>query len=710
MGQAPDPSATADGTDNILAPAVSRPGKPNLVPPWTVIIIMRAEVFSRYSQLMLISQADNTGGVGELYRLRILHISDLHERGTREPEPWRRERVLGEAWERVLPEFLQDGPIDLICFTGDIADWGLPEEYTAATSFFDSLCRSLGVQRERLFVIPGNHDVHRKTSEAAWNGLRSLVHKVDGLAMSRWIAGQSDPPPGVSKEWREQVFTRQAAYRQWTKDLGRAELAVDLGYRSTLTIDGRPFPVHVIGVNTAWLCGDDFDARNLMLADAQLMSVATEKGQPLPGFRLMLMHHPFEDLKDGADCRRLITGHVDLVLRGHLHEPEPDGWADPARGARLFAAGCLYEGDRADYYRNSCQVLTLELGEKGDLLGVQPRFWSWSRRGRWYDDRSVDQDISPGVSNAPIPPPARRLRTNVPATRDRNPYDPWTPRPEMFVGRREVLQWLYRAATDGRSVSILGDSAIGKSILLSIWQTMLVQEGRTVVHLSGENLTGSRSAIVEAITGAPSSDDPDQAADLVRQWAGSVASTGGVPVLLLDEAEAALPILEVRFLERLRGMGSRIALGFASRIGLDEIPVRGTQGSPWSNRFETVRLGLLEEDAARELIEIGAARHLQTILRWAGRHPFFIQLLAYYLIEAERNGLSLSTAEERFLIQADKKLKEIWRALQPQDRDGLNRLRNQETVDRFWLRHRGLLTEEGRPFGEVLTFWLRNRV
>ena len=29
------------------------------------------------------------------YRLRILHLSDLHERGPREGEPWRKRRVLG---------------------------------------------------------------------------------------------------------------------------------------------------------------------------------------------------------------------------------------------------------------------------------------------------------------------------------------------------------------------------------------------------------------------------------------------------------------------------------------------------------------------------------------------------------------------------------------------------------------------------------------
>ncbi len=69
------------------------------------------------------------GGLMSEWTARILHISDLHERGPREPEPFRRRRVLGDAWKRNLDALLNDGAIDLVCFTGDIANWGQPDEY-----------------------------------------------------------------------------------------------------------------------------------------------------------------------------------------------------------------------------------------------------------------------------------------------------------------------------------------------------------------------------------------------------------------------------------------------------------------------------------------------------------------------------------------------------------------------------------------------------
>ena len=97
------------------------------------------------------------------HRLRIIHISDLHERGERELEHWRRRRVLGEAWERNLEQILADGPIDLVCFTGDAADWGRADEYRAATDVFRCLLERLDLPMARLFLVPGNHDIHRKT-------------------------------------------------------------------------------------------------------------------------------------------------------------------------------------------------------------------------------------------------------------------------------------------------------------------------------------------------------------------------------------------------------------------------------------------------------------------------------------------------------------------------------------------------------------------
>ncbi|KYF79793.1 hypothetical protein BE11_23900 [Sorangium cellulosum] len=223
--------------------------------------------------------------------MRILHVSDLHERGPREREHWRRRRVLGEAWERNLDEISRGGAIDLVCFTGDVADWGTPGEYEAATAFFERLLARLRLGAERLFVIPGNHDIMRPVEEDAWKALRdALARGLDPLALSRWMADLDKAPPlGVEASLRERVLRRQEAYRAWVRGaLGRPELDPAgsphgrLGYRRTLVLgEGTP-PVQVIGLDTAWLAGDDADAGRLRLTEDQVMRLATgERGEPL---------------------------------------------------------------------------------------------------------------------------------------------------------------------------------------------------------------------------------------------------------------------------------------------------------------------------------------------------------------------------------------------------------------------------------------------
>lgn len=148
------------------------------------------------------------------HTLRILHLSDLHERGPREKEPWRRRRVLGDAWRANLEALLDDGPVDLVCFTGDAADWGQAQEYGPVTDFFMAALDWLHVPRERFFIVPGNHDIQRTVNADAWRRLRENLHRVPGQEVSRWLAG-GPPPWGFDAADRDAVLARQGAYRQW---------------------------------------------------------------------------------------------------------------------------------------------------------------------------------------------------------------------------------------------------------------------------------------------------------------------------------------------------------------------------------------------------------------------------------------------------------------------------------------------------------------
>ncbi len=87
-----------------------------------------------------------------------LHISDFHFRAA---DSYDRDVVLS-ALIRPVRRFREGGRApDVIFATGDIAYSGKDEEYAAATEFFDALLNATGLDRSRLFLVPGNHDVNR---------------------------------------------------------------------------------------------------------------------------------------------------------------------------------------------------------------------------------------------------------------------------------------------------------------------------------------------------------------------------------------------------------------------------------------------------------------------------------------------------------------------------------------------------------------------
>jgi 3',5'-cyclic AMP phosphodiesterase CpdA len=305
-------------------------------------------------------------------------------------------RLLGARWMTNLAEIRRDGtPVDLVVFTGNLGDWGDPTDYPPALAFLKQTCAALDVPLDRLFVVPGNHDINRRVQGAAWASLRHEVAS-DPHAYSRWLAGE-DRGALRGDNRRDQILERQQAFwAAMVTELGRPELAPwrsphgRLGYRQAVMLPGLSQPIHVIGLDTAWLAGDEGDSGQLRLTEHQVSLLTTvETGEPLPGFRLALMHHRFADLADGADARRDLADRVDLLLHGHQDEPATDVLQGPDHQLVVLATGCLYEDDDSYHPPNACQVIDLTLDEHARPLGAEVRFRGWSERGMCWGDESL---------------------------------------------------------------------------------------------------------------------------------------------------------------------------------------------------------------------------------------------------------------------------------------------------------------------------------
>ena len=424
--------------------------------------------------------------------LRVLHLSDLHERVAVDPpakdgEPAkadprklkirlgraRRYRVLGPALEERLREIVKEGPPDLLVFTGDLADWGLHEEYLEAEKRLNDVRVLLGLGWDRVFLVPGNHDVQRAVERDTWEAMRAFaaVHG-NQPRLNDWLAGLP-APQGAPVNGLDSAAKRQSGYRALLQRIKRPELlpgSADghplLGYRQTLTLPNLP-PVNIIGLDTAWLAGDDHDKGKLLLTEHQVLLNATDHdGAPLSGLRLALMHHPLSDLGD-HDARRLLADHVDIVLHGHQHRPVSQEDKDPDRALRTLAAGSLYEGDEEDKWVNSFHVLDIEMNAEGRPLRYVVQFYAWSVEGGHWHEHSALYKNAPGgrlIWETPLglaqPRPVIAAPMPVAAL-------------DKFVGRVEQLAALAAALTPESGpaqaavvCNLQGMAGVGKSLLV----------------------------------------------------------------------------------------------------------------------------------------------------------------------------------------------------------------------------------------------------
>jgi predicted phosphodiesterase/tetratricopeptide (TPR) repeat protein len=362
-------------------------------------------------------------------RLRILHLSDLHVGKESAADHWRFERVMGDAWTANLREIAADGPVDLVCFTGDLAQKGKAHEYEEVRQFIDAVLQQVRCPRERFFCVPGNHDVDRSVERRAWKVMRTLQWK-DPQGLSQWMAG-GKVPFRCKAGWPDAIVSRQKAYRDFLIATGLPHLLPQhsphgrLGYRHTLDL-GLGAPLHLIGFDSAWLAGDDSDAGKLRLDEDQIGRLLTDNGKRLTGWRIGLIHHPLTDLANARDAQRLLGEFgLDLLLHGHQHDPVVERWSDPQTALTILAAGCLYEHDR---YPDGLLVVDVELPEAQRLRPRQVWARCWSHRlSEWTDDNQLYRG-------------ARNGRLLLAA-----PSDSFVPTPGEFVGRGDELEAL-RAA------------------------------------------------------------------------------------------------------------------------------------------------------------------------------------------------------------------------------------------------------------------------
>lgn len=316
-----------------------------------------------------------------------LHISDAHLR----PQENYSANVVIQKLLKDIRKCIQeyDLKLDFIAFTGDAAFSGKSKEYDMVRTFLDNLLAATGLSRERLFIVPGNHDVDR---ELISTGARIIGGSLsDRNSTNAILTTPCD---------RQMVFRRFGGYAAFVNGYFRGHVHFDdehFFYVRTLELAGRH--VALLGINTAWLCTSDQDKANGLLIGEYQARTALEQTEGAD-LKVALIHHRLDYLKefDQDDSASLILDNCNFVLHGHLHQAAINQLSSPENRSMIIACGACYETRE---YPNKYNFVCIDLSRNSGVIYLRRHYDE--RGGFWGRDPSTYRNAPDGKYKFVLP-------------------------------------------------------------------------------------------------------------------------------------------------------------------------------------------------------------------------------------------------------------------------------------------------------------------
>ena len=337
--------------------------------------------------------------------LRYLHISDLHLIGQpKDKDGWEVEQfnqyLVTHSMLDVIEALVQrEGKaLDLIFITGDLAKRGKREDYLAVEAFCRRLLKVTSVPAKRLFIVPGNHDVDRgKIKDLHIRRLYSFGNQEEITE----VLGDPDLFPVLMRKFAEfSDFAFRALGRQLYTDR-------DYCFTETTTIQksGKRIRINIVGLNSALFAGYDGDDQRKLAFGLLQMEAALQKSIKEQHLTIALSHHPFSCFHQADEvCRNRLMKGADLVLTGHLHEPENMFVRNSAGQAVLIGAGASFDKRESENSFNVAEI-DLETG-KGEV-----QFYKYLPKDhRWKANTDANPDHERGLFEFTIEKIARQAR------------------------------------------------------------------------------------------------------------------------------------------------------------------------------------------------------------------------------------------------------------------------------------------------------------
>lgn len=331
-------------------------------------------------------EADRVGGLAlqgqaSLSNMTWLHISDLHLRD----DPTQRLSTVLEALLEDIEEQIHERNLvlDWIAVTGDVAYSGRKDQYELAERFFESLLDKTGLTKDRILVVPGNHDVDRTLISP---GARILGDSLqDGETISAILGNSGD---------RKLLLRRFGGYGRFVRSYFEGHLPFDnRHYFYVRRFQVAGCRIAFLGLNSAWVSASDSDRTSGLVVGEEQVRVALKQAGKTD-ICIALLHHPFRMLRESEQqtVESLLCQDCHFILHGHGHRTGISLQRSPDTCAMIIAAGSSYAGRE---YPNTYNFVRFDpANSRGEII---LRRWSGEGAGFWTIDSATYRNVENGV-------------------------------------------------------------------------------------------------------------------------------------------------------------------------------------------------------------------------------------------------------------------------------------------------------------------------
>lgn len=305
--------------------------------------------------------------------IRWLHISDLH---------FNNDDMSTDSMREELPKYLKKNNIrcDYVFCTGDIRTANAESNHfpDEAARFLIDLCTAVGTSTDRLFIVPGNHDVDRDAT-----GRDEVIRKI---CFQR--NGYYDPKYGkIEEDDLKVVYSGQEEFREFLSKIYTADRMAKYANPLNPHFNVETENFNILHMDSTLTYTKDQESVDLVIGTKLLQNALKELNPDKP--TVLLSHYPFTSLlqEEKKYVRELLYRKgVCLWLAGHEHDHmvQPIGYLD-----------MLQAGELRMEERSNATILLGEFDEHTNVGNVTAHSWfpeGWAEYPiLWHDGKKEEQ-------------------------------------------------------------------------------------------------------------------------------------------------------------------------------------------------------------------------------------------------------------------------------------------------------------------------------